>query len=76
MHSKSCAPATESPWASAALHILTQCIAETANVTHRIVTDAILGLGVLSDSYLEHQLDEKIPQVCDLMRSASAERPF
>jgi ribokinase len=49
--------------ASAALHILAQCIAETANVTHRIVADAILGLGVLSDSYLEHQLDEKIPQV-------------
>jgi ribokinase len=40
--------------------MVTRCVEETANVTHRIVADAILGLGVLSDSYLQHQLDEKI----------------
>jgi ribokinase len=46
--------------ADAAVRIISLCVAEMPDLTHRIVADAVLGLGVLSDQYRHDSLDERI----------------
>ena len=46
--------------ADAALRAISLCVAEMPDLTHRIVADAVLGLGALRDQYLRDQLDERI----------------
>jgi ribokinase len=46
----------------AALAIVAECIQETVDGTHRIVADAVLGLGVLSDVFSRSGLDDKTVQ--------------
>lgn len=48
--------------ADAALQILTRCTAEMGDATHRIVADAVLALGVLSDLYSQQGLEERVVQ--------------
>jgi ribokinase len=48
--------------AVAALQIIAQSVRDTTDGTHRIVADAILGLGVLADVYTQHELEEKTIQ--------------
>ena len=46
----------------AALAVVAECIKETVDGTHRIVADAILGLGVFSEEFAHGGLDEKTVQ--------------
>ncbi|GAA1514874.1 PfkB family carbohydrate kinase [Kribbella lupini] len=46
----------------AALQIIAQAVRDTEHATHRIVADAVLGLGVLADVYAQHGLDDKVIQ--------------
>jgi len=48
--------------ALAALQVVAQCVRDTTDGTHQIVADAILGLGVLGDVYVQHGLEEKVVQ--------------
>jgi ribokinase len=45
---------------SAALGVVSQCVLETIDGTHRIVADAILALGLFTEQYQRHGLDEKV----------------
>lgn len=46
----------------AALAVVAECIKETVDGTHRIVADAILGLGVFSEEFERNGLDDKTVQ--------------
>jgi ribokinase len=47
---------------SAALGVVSQCVLETIDGTHRIVADAILALGLFSDLHREHGIEERVIQ--------------
>lgn len=46
----------------AALAVVAECIQETVDGTHRIVADAILGLGVFSDVFVRYGVEDKVVQ--------------
>lgn len=46
----------------AALAVVAECILETVAATHRIVADAVLGLGVFSDEFARRGIDTKVVQ--------------
>lgn len=46
----------------AALAVVAECILETVAATHRIVADAVLGLGVFSDEFSRHGVEAKVVQ--------------
>ncbi|MFC5264644.1 PfkB family carbohydrate kinase [Kribbella qitaiheensis] len=47
---------------SAAHGVVSQCVLETIDGTHRIVADAILALGLFSDLHKEHGIEERVIQ--------------
>lgn len=47
---------------SAALGVVSQCVLETIDGTHRIVADAILALGLFSDLHREHGIEDRVVQ--------------
>lgn len=48
--------------ATAAHGVVSQCVLETIDGTHRIVADAILALGLFSDKYLQYGIDDRVVQ--------------
>lgn len=48
--------------ASAAFGVVSQCVLETIDGTHRIVADAILALELFSEQYLSHGVEERVVQ--------------
>ncbi len=47
---------------SAAVGVVTQCVLETIDGTHRIVADAILALGLFSEQHSAHGIEDRVVQ--------------
>jgi ribokinase len=48
--------------APAVIGVVSQCVLETIDGTHRIVADAILALGLFADQHRQHGIEEKVIQ--------------
>ncbi|GAA1567294.1 PfkB family carbohydrate kinase [Kribbella sancticallisti] len=48
--------------ASAAHGVISQCVLETIDGTHRIVADTVLALGLFAEQYSQHGIDDRVVQ--------------